>query len=224
MVNMTVRALYGSFFKRILGSKKELFFSYPRYIMSRYLGFDFSLFGMSSDLSKLFDSDYKGFFVELGAADGIRQSNTALLEFQKKWSGLLIEPDPPAFYKCFKWRKKSVVLNNFISSKAVSCLANSGGDLQNIGSRYIGARSYATTCPLSSIFDALEIKEIDIISIDVEGAEIDVLSSIDFTKVDIKYILVETDCVDAVTAELPEQFSLIKKLSFHDYLFSSLVR
>jgi hypothetical protein len=35
-----------------------------------------------------------GFYIELGANDGISQSNTLFLEKYKNWSGILIEPNP----------------------------------------------------------------------------------------------------------------------------------
>ncbi len=46
---------------------------------------------------------------------------------------------------------------------------------------------------LESLFDKYEMKEIDLISIDVEGAELQVLHSIDFNKVDIKVFLIENN-------------------------------
>jgi len=43
-------------------------------------------------LDKLFNGKTNGVYIELGAFDGITQSNTAYFEFYKEWSGLLIEP------------------------------------------------------------------------------------------------------------------------------------
>jgi hypothetical protein len=42
----------------------------------------------------LYIKDCYGFFVELGANDGIRQSNSLYLERHRQWRGLLIEPIP----------------------------------------------------------------------------------------------------------------------------------
>ena len=54
--------------------------------------------------------DYSGgFFVELGANDGIRQSNTLFLEKKKHWKGLLIEPFPERAKECEKNRPNSFV-------------------------------------------------------------------------------------------------------------------
>ena len=38
-----------------------------------------------------------GFFIEAGASDGEVISNTLMLEVERGWSGLLIEPDPKMF-------------------------------------------------------------------------------------------------------------------------------
>ena len=41
-----------------------------------------------------------GYFVELGANDGMSQSNTLFLEKYKNFRGVLIEPFPPNYEKC----------------------------------------------------------------------------------------------------------------------------
>ena len=46
---------------------------------------------------------------------------------------------------------------------------------------------------LQTLFDKHDLKEIDLISIDVEGAETQVLNSIDFDKMDIKVFLIENN-------------------------------
>ena len=49
--------------------------------------------------------NYKnGFFIELGANDGLRQSNTYYLEKNLSWRGILIEPEKKNFIKCKKNR------------------------------------------------------------------------------------------------------------------------
>jgi len=48
-------------------------------------------------LSK-FDKDYKGFFIDIGAHDGISLSNSFLLE-QNGWHGACVEPSVTEFEK-----------------------------------------------------------------------------------------------------------------------------
>ena len=51
-------------------------------------------------------SNQSGFFIELGANDGISQSNTLYLERRMNWRGILIEPNPNLFALCKKTEKK----------------------------------------------------------------------------------------------------------------------
>ena len=58
-----------------------------------------------------------GFFVELGAHDGVTQSNTFYFEKNKNWRGILIEPTPHVFKKCEKFRSNK---NHFFNCACVS--------------------------------------------------------------------------------------------------------
>src|SRR5439155_17808987 len=53
----------------------------------------------------------KGFFVEAGANDGIKQSNTLFFEKYYRWKGILIEPIPELAEKCRINRPKCIVEN-----------------------------------------------------------------------------------------------------------------
>jgi len=62
------------------------------------------------DLDKKIESHLphkNGFYVELGANDGISQSNTLYFERYKNWRGVLVEPSPHNFLKCLSNRSKS---------------------------------------------------------------------------------------------------------------------
>ena len=52
-----------------------------------------------------------GFFIELGANDGLKQSNTAFFEKEMGWNGILIEPSLEGYEKCKINRKNSICLN-----------------------------------------------------------------------------------------------------------------
>ncbi len=57
-------------------------------------------YGQPSVLDQMLGGDRKrGFFIEAGAYDGERLSNTLLFEIKHQWSGLLVEPNPEAFQK-----------------------------------------------------------------------------------------------------------------------------
>ena len=46
----------------------------------------------------------KGFYIEIGANDGITQSNTFLLQCICGWNGMLIEPNPYVYQSCISNR------------------------------------------------------------------------------------------------------------------------
>ena len=66
-----------------------------RLLRGRY----FSLNQLDRKLEKYVDYD-NGYFVELGANDGVTQSNSLYFEKYRNWCGLLVEPTPQNFLKC----------------------------------------------------------------------------------------------------------------------------
>ncbi|MDT8993097.1 hypothetical protein RQP54_19645 [Curvibacter sp. APW13] len=59
----------------------------------------FSLNQLDYKLEKYVDYD-NSYFVELGANDGVTQSNSLYFEKYRNWRGLLVEPAPQNFLKC----------------------------------------------------------------------------------------------------------------------------
>jgi hypothetical protein len=63
----------------------------------------------NDEISELIDDYFyqkrTGFFVEAGAWEGVLRSKTLFLERERKWTGILIEPNPNAFkvsnFHCF---------------------------------------------------------------------------------------------------------------------------
>lgn len=49
---------------------------------------------MEEKLKKYLDYKESGIYIELGAFDGVFQSNTKWLEDNYGWAGILIEPSP----------------------------------------------------------------------------------------------------------------------------------
>jgi len=64
---------------------------------------------------------------------------------------------------------------------------------------------------------------IDLLSLDVEGAEIEVLKGIDHSQFKFKYLCIETRSKDSLISYLASVgYRYIEQLSGHDYLFSSV--
>ena len=57
---------------------------------------------MDRKIVDLFSGKKNGIFIEVGAADGVDQSNTLLLEIKYSWTGLLVEPISDQFNFCKK--------------------------------------------------------------------------------------------------------------------------
>ena len=76
---------------------------------------------------------------------------------------------------------------------------------------------------LSAILDEVNVSEIDFLSLDVEGFEINVLNGIDFTRHSIRVILVE--CLNSNAFQQISEFlsskgyRLEKQITHRDYLF-----
>jgi len=123
-----------------------------------------------------------GFFVEVGAFDGVNLSNTKHFE-DKGWLGLCIEADPRSWVPLLRNRK----CQNFLGAIDVDrgslpfdCVAEpSHSGFDRNGSSPLGSGSVINvpTLPLGVVLDAYGISEIDLLSIDTEGTEINVFWS-----------------------------------------------
>lgn len=164
----------------------------------------------------VFNNKKNGYFIDIGAHDGKTLSNSLFFELNNNWNGICVEPNPNVFNKLNLFRK-SINLNVCIgeSNKTVKFtqiegysemlsgisekydqrhierikrdLKNQGGKLNEIEIKMI---------KLDSI-EELKNKQVDFISIDTEGNEFDIISSINFQKLDIKAMVVENNYGDS---------------------------
>ena len=192
--------------------------------------------------------NYKnGFFVELGANDGIKQSNTYYFEKNFNWNGLLIEPIKNKYLKCLKFRsKKNFFYNNACvgfnyKNKNIKMIYSdlmSSIDDKTINSK-IDAKKHALegekylvkndkikevlveTKTLNQILNEINSpKIIDFLSLDVEGAELEVLNGIDFLNYNFKFILIESRDDQEIIKYLKNfDYSFLEKISKRDLFF-----
>lgn len=77
----------------------------------------YSQFGQDKFLNeKIFKNKKHGVFVEIGAYDGIKLSNTYFFEKNMEWSGICVEPIPSLFFK-LKVNRKCFCINKCISDE-----------------------------------------------------------------------------------------------------------
>lgn len=119
----------------------------------------------------------RGFFVEVGAFDPVYQSQTLHLE-QRGWDGLLIEPIPDRA-KLFASRKAALI--------PVACGSRKqhGQSLPLYVAEAHSSLCYRAGPPISvpvvtldSILAERQVDRVDFLSVDVEGAEVDVLDGL----------------------------------------------
>jgi len=165
-----------------------------------------------------------GFYIECGANDGVNQSNTWYLEKYLNWKGILIEP----LREKFKELKKNRSNKNFFYNVALSSPNNKKVFIENNGlmSKVINkidkrTKLTETKCKtLTAILDqAFAPNLIDFFSLDVEGHEDKVIEGINFKKYNFKFFLVETKKKNVTQFLKENNYKLIKKMSYHDYLF-----
>ena len=235
---MTIKKLI----KRIFGLKLYGYLRRWRYNIPLSRKEEFGIDMMLED--KLPHRD--GFYVELGANDGVGFSNSYYFEVNKGWKGVLIEPAPNLYLSCVKRRgANNVVFCNacvpfdyneeFVRMKYCDSMTISDnldldiGDHDKFvedGDQYLneGESTFifgAKSATLNSLLKEAEAPAlIDFLSLDVEGAELDVLRGVDFTKYNFRYMVIECRDIDKMNAYLAEfNYSLEKKITLRDYLF-----
>lgn len=187
-----------------------------------------------------------GFFVEIGANNGLSQSNTAYLEKYCAWKGILIEAIPHKFIECKHNRKADVYhaaavpfgfREQYVKLKYCSCMSimdnvnlknylnieshiSAGAKDLGIDEDIAGMTFLAPTVTMDEIFRELNYPKIDFFSLDVEGYELEVLMGIDFSKIDISTFLIEARNVSVIEDYLTKYgYRLDEKKSHHDYVF-----
>lgn len=138
-----------------------------------------------------------GVFIEVGANDGVTQSNTKLLEEYYGWTGILVEPSPCVFSKlcdnrptahCFQcalgaFEQENTYVYGDFDGDLMSSI--DGKRRQNAAEHKVLMRS------LQSILDEVGYSHINLFSLDTEGHELAILNGIDFSKTIFDYLLIE---------------------------------
>ena len=149
-----------------------------------------------------------GFFVELGAQDGARTSNTRALEERLGWRGVCIEADPLNFRVLRYQRPMCRTVRAAVGAKSGTKVSFESGGLRGAAfggfggatgfARYRGQSAPSGTkveMETTTLTDVLRSARapalIDYLSLDVEGAEVDVLEGLDSNTYVIRAISVE---------------------------------
>lgn len=163
-------------------------------------------------IDNFFKGKRNGIFIDVGANDGILLSNTYFFEKEKNWTGICIEPRMDEYLKLTQ-NRKCLCINSAISdcdgTKDFLEIVGHASMLSGLKENYdvkhlkrmhdeIQSGGFCNTIQmqvtrLQSILDKYNVYDIDYCSIDVEGAELDVIKSIDFSKTQIKIFTIENN-------------------------------
>jgi FkbM family methyltransferase len=131
-----------------------------------------------------------GTFLELGALDGIKFSNTYYFEKNLNFSGVLIEANPNDYIKLKNNRKKCECFNAAITDEKIdyidfgvpnSCASEQGGIVKTHRVKDSIKNTFKVkTMRLDNILNQYNITYLDFISLDVEGGELEVLKTLNF--------------------------------------------
>ncbi|XP_063423241.1 uncharacterized protein LOC134707433 [Mytilus trossulus] len=175
-----------------------------------------SQYGQDHFIDKLFNATKHGFFVEIGGYDGESFSNTLFFEKIRGWEGLLIEASPFMYDIMLKKERGCYMVNACISKSLPSMTFLLAGAItsaeetltdrhrkriarEKITNRRLGHWAHTNdtvkvNClPLLKIMRTLGRNHINYFSLDVEGAELHILNSIEWEKINIDVLTIETD-------------------------------
>lgn len=164
----------------------------------------------------VFKQRKEGFFLDIGANDGITYSNTYFFEKELNWSGICIEPHPSVFEKLSN-NRKSILLNKCISDQIgqVDFLRIDGyaemlsGVYMKYDQRHMerikkelkefGGNSEIITVEsltISKLLSEYSIRKIDFCSIDTEGGEFEILKQFDLNTIAVQCFSIENNYND----------------------------
>lgn len=158
-------------------------------------------------------SKRNGYFVDIGASNGIHASNTYALEQQLGWQGICIEANDILFKQC--QRNRECIVENIcvydhhgsVNFVEPSQHPGYGGIHENLKAHKQnmwddGGKMISKPCvPLANILDKHNApKVIDYLSMDVEGSEPKILSVFPFDRYQFRSITIEGVFCDEILA------------------------
>jgi len=176
----------------------------------------YSQIGQDIEVLKFYNNKKNGYFVEIGASDGIQLSNTYLLEKEFNWKGICVEPIPYQFKLLCKNRPNSICFDKAVYNQSnqivIFDIANKRDLLSGISShidlhkKKVNSNKTQINVSTITMNDLLKQSNapsfIDYLSIDTEGSEYEILKSIDFTKYTCGLIDVEHNYIEPKRSQI----------------------
>jgi FkbM family methyltransferase len=191
-------------------------------------------------LSRIFAGRNSGFYVDVGAHHPARFSNTYLL-YCRGWRGINIDAMPGAMRQFQRQRPGDINVEAMVSSNTGPCtfflfdeLALNTASQEVLQMRRTESPQYRVTRgitvtprPLAAILaDNLPVgTDIDLMNIDVEGLDLEVLSSNDWERFSPEVIVVEILSTDLATIQETELYKFLAAQGYRmtSKLFNSAI-
>jgi FkbM family methyltransferase len=197
--------------------------------LKNYSTVSFSQEGEDLILKRLFEGKKNGFYIDVGAHHPFRFSNTYLF-YLNGWSGINIDAMPGSMSLFQKYRPRDTNLEigvsfseqnltyHIFNETALNTFSVKEAELKN-GYRgyYIEKSIQVITYPLSEIIKTYKpiSKEIDFLSIDVEGLDFEVLKSNNWDEYKPEIILIESLRKDIEDLNQDEIYLFLKNNGYH---------
>ena len=157
-----------------------------------------------------------GFFIDIGAGDGITLSNTYYFERSLGWTGICFEPNPTVF-ESLQQNRKCLCINGAVSDRKGEARFLKIDGYSEMLSGLVGKyeplhvtriereltvyggtrREIMVPCyELNEILAKNGVSHVDYLSIDTEGSEFDILKSLDFKRIAFRATSVENNYGD----------------------------
>jgi FkbM family methyltransferase len=170
----------------------------------------FSQIGQDLEVVKFYNNKEGGFFIEIGASDGLILSNTYLLETKYKWKGICCEPIPENFEKLVKNRPNSICYSEAVYDHSGLTLtfdiAHNCHLLSGISKHIdehrttVDANKTMIEVQTISLLDVLDKAKapsfIEYMSLDTEGSEFEILKNFDFERYTFGLIDIEHNFIE----------------------------
>ena len=224
---------------------RKLYIFYNIFIRNRKFLKKGTQFGEDEYILDLFEKNFKGKFLDIGCYHPTRHNNTFLM-YKNGWSGINIDLNPLAIELFNFMRPRDININvgisdsedekklffidelntqNTLDENQLNFLKNH----HNIQDHEIIEKKIRTT-RLDKILDEHKFYNIDFMNLDIEGHELNVLKTINFEKIKIKYLCVEMIEHNKKSIENNEKiknlliqnnYKLIKNFSFN-YIYQKI--
>jgi FkbM family methyltransferase len=177
---------------------------------------------------RYFDRKSNGVFVDIGANHPTKDNQTWFLETQG-WTGVLIEPNPHLCQLLREQRPKSLMFQ-------VAIGARSGVDEADLHLAGGAAMRHSVIAPVSGnpasaevirvklrslnqVMEESGVSKIDFLSIDVEGIELEVLGSLNFSKYRPQLVSIEDFCENFEKKRFMRRagYKLIRRLDYNTW-------